>query len=54
MSDYLLALEKLAQVRALHNGEESNEEDRLLDEMDDIWLRMTDEERVKMQKLKRD
>ena len=51
LDDYLLLLNGLIRVRWLYSGMESDEEDRLLDEMDIVWLNLTDEERVKIQAL---
>ena len=51
LDDYLSLLNNLIRVRWLYSGMESNDEDRLLDEMDTVWLNLTDEERVKVQAL---
>lgn len=49
--NYMTMLVNLDRVRSLHKGLESDEEDKLLDEMDVIWQTLTDEEREKIQAL---
>jgi len=49
--EYTILLESLNRVRTLHHGAESPEEDKLLDDMDAVWLLLTDEERTKFQEI---
>ena len=51
LDKYLSMLNKLAELRLLHNNIESDEEDRLLDKMDKFWLKLSDQERDQIQKL---
>jgi len=41
---YFDMLERLEDIRKQHNGEDSPEEDSLLDEMDLVWYSMTKDE----------
>ncbi len=39
---------KLVRIRWIHGGLESPEEDDILDQMDEVWSRLTSEEQVQM------
>jgi hypothetical protein len=49
--NYLKALKKLYLVRKTKQGAESNEEDKLLEKMDVLWLKLTDKERISIQNI---
>ena len=45
LEKYQQMLKKLAEIRKKHNQQESDEEDALLDEMDVIWYKLTEDEK---------
>ena len=51
LDKYLSLLDDLIKLRESNKGTESDEEDRLLDDMDLVWEKMTEEERTQVQKL---
>ncbi len=52
MSDkYFSLLDDLIKLRELNKGVASEEEDRLLEEMDTVWEEITEKEREQIQKL---
>jgi hypothetical protein len=51
LNNYLFLLNNLVRVRWLYDGMESDEEDKILDEMDSLWLILTDKERTFVQEI---
>lgn len=51
MNRYLDSLDQLVRIRWLHEGQESPQEDELLEEMDRTWWTMAQQERDHVQSL---
>ena len=45
---YVSSLNELTKIRQKHNDKESKEEDKLLDKMDVLWWKLTENERALM------
>ncbi len=48
MEQYLELHDKLEAVRCLYGDKESDEEDRILEEMDDVWWKLSESDKDRL------
>lgn len=51
LTQYRKFLDELKNIRQIHNGQESIEEDELLEQMDSLWRELTEKEKEEIQSM---